>query len=206
MLDKIDGRNMDSPTRGEMTRWLENWDRDPAAAESLMPVVYTELRKIARGFLRRERPDHTLQATALVHEAYLRLRDQNRVRWRDRSHFLALAARMMRRILVDHARRHGFEKRGGGRPDLPLSEAADLVRERPDVLVALDDALESLREVDSTKAAIVEYRFFGGMNAEEIAEIVGCAPITVHRHWLTARAWLYRELLGTTEDRPPRAQ
>lgn len=186
---------MESSRSDDVTHWLIAWrSGDREAADRLLSLVYPELRKIARGYLARERQDHTLQPTALVHEAYLRLVDQKRVAWQDRSHFFAIASKMIHRILVDHARRHRYAKRGAGRVKASLSEIGDLAMERPEQLVELDEALLSLEASDPLKASIVEYRFFGGLTAKEIAEVVGCSATTVHRHWLVARAWLYREL------------
>ncbi len=186
---------MGSTDRGEVTRLLVAWrNGDSQAAEDLMPLIYDELHKIAAGYLSREKQNHTLQATALVNEAYLRLVEQRVVDWSSRTHFFAIAARLIHRILVDHARRHRYAKRGGGKPDLPLSEVVDLAIERPELLVDLDEALTSLDAVDPFKARIVEYRFFGGLTTDEAAEVIGCSPATVTRHWRMAKAWLYREL------------
>ncbi len=186
---------MKPPEKEELTELLIAWrNGDRRAVDQLMPLVYDELHKIARGYLAGERPDHTLQATALVNEAYLRLIEQNRVQWQDRSHFFAIAARMIHRILVDHARRSRYAKRGGGVPDVPLSEVVDLALERPDKLVELDEALASLEAIDPLKATIVEVRFFGGLTTKETAEVVGCSESTVTRQWRMAKAWLYREL------------
>lgn len=179
----------------EVTRLLEAWrGGDEQAGEALMPLVYQELRKIAGGYLSIERQDHTLQPTALVHEAYLRLVDQKNVRWQSRSHFFAVAAKIIRRILVDHARRHRSAKRGGSRERVPLSEVADLAVERPDQLLALDHALDQLELIDPQRAAIVECRFFGGLTGRETAEAIGCSRATVNRQWRLAKAWLYREM------------
>ncbi|MEM7357047.1 MAG: ECF-type sigma factor, partial [Acidobacteriota bacterium] len=153
------------------------------AAETLIPLVYAELRKIASGYLAIERRDHTLQPTALVNEAYLRLIDQRRARWQNRSHFFAIAAQLIRRILVDHARRHRARKRGGDQEKIPLTEIGDLAIERPNELLALDTALDELKTVDPMKAAIVEYRFFGGLTGQETADVIGCSRATVKRKW-----------------------
>ncbi len=186
---------METSRSGEVTRWLIAWRRgDQEAADRLMLLVYPELRRIAQVHLARERHNHTLQATALVHEAYLRLVDQNLVDWQDRSHFFAIASKIIHRILVDHARRRRYVKRGGDRVRASLADVGDLALERPEQLVELDEALRSLEAVDPLKASIVQYRFFGGLTAKEIAGIVGCSATTVHRQWLVARAWLYREL------------
>lgn len=186
---------MSSSHQGEVTRLLEAWSEgDEQAGEVLLPLVYGELRKIAGGYLSIERQDHTLQPTALVHEAYLRLVGQQHVHWQNRSHFYAIASKMIRRILVDHARRHHSVKRGGGLEKVPLSDVSDLALERPDLLLALDGALDHLKTVDPLKATIVEYRFFGGLTGRETAALVGCSRATVKRHWQLARAWLYREM------------
>lgn len=165
------------------------------AADALMPLVYDELRAIAHGQLRRERDDHTLGTTALVHEAYLRLVDQRRADWKDRTHFFAIAARAMRRILIDYARRHVAEKRGGGAQRVTLDEAVQLAAgERADTLVAIDDALERLALLDARQASVIEYRFFGGMTEAETAEALGVTERTVRRDWTKAKGWLLREL------------
>lgn len=161
-----------------------------------MPLVYDELRRLAGRYLSRERPDHTLQATALVHEAYLRLIDQSQVTWQNRAHFIGVAAQMMRRILVDHARlRHG-EKRGGHRRKLPLDDAISLPQGKEVDLVALDDALLDLAKLDLQQSRIVEMRFFGGLTLEETAEVLGISRSTVAREWAMAKAWLYDQLRG----------
>lgn len=175
---------------------------EATAVERLAPLVYGELTRMAHGQLRREVPGHTLSTTDLVHEAYLRLVNQTRVQWAHRSHFYAVAAQAMRRVLVDHARRHRAARRGGGqRRRLPLealdwSDAAHLAAgDRADVLVALDDALASLATLDERQARVVELRFFGGLSAAEAAEVLGVTSRTVERDWVKARGWLYRELL-----------
>jgi len=170
------------------------------AVDRLVPLVYDELRRLAQSHLSRERPDHTLPATALVHEAYLKLVDQTRATWVDRAHFFALASQAIRRILVDHARGRGRARRGGGTPRLPL-EAADRVAAElphPD-LVALDRALARLAQVHPEKARVVELRFFGGLAVDEIAEVLGFSRSTAERAWRFARAWLYRELVERGE-------
>src|SRR5947209_10527350 len=160
----------------------------------LLPVVYAELRRLAEVYLRRERPGHTLQPTALVHEAHLRLVDQTQVRWQNRAHFLGVAAQMMRRILVDHARGQRAEKRGGEIQKLSLDENIDVSGERAADLVALDEALERLAELDPQKSRIVELRFFGGLSVEETAEVLGVSAPTVKRQWRMAKAWLYGQV------------
>lgn len=180
---------------GAVTEALRAWRRgDAAAEERLFHLVYGELRRLARRFLGGERRDHTLQPTALVHEVYLRLVDQQAVDWRSRSHFFSISARVMRRILVDHARARQRIKRGRDVERVPLDDLTDLVFERPDDLVALDEALTTLAEMDPWKAEVVELRYFGGFTARETAEILGVSEPTVRRHWRTARAWLYREV------------
>lgn len=177
-----------------VTGLLQDWGRgDTAALDRLVPLVYGELRRLAASFLARERPDHTLQPTAVVHEAYLRLVDQRSVSVQDRSHFLAIAARVMRQILVDHARSRNAAKRGGGRPTLALDDTV-LSGERDAELVALDQALSSLGALDERQSRIVELRFFGGLSIEETANAVGVSPATVKREWESARAWLRREM------------
>jgi RNA polymerase sigma factor (TIGR02999 family) len=181
----------------EVTRLLRAWGAgEEGALERLFPLVYDELRRTARRFLAGERIGHTLQPTALVHEAYFRLVAQRRVQWQERSQFYAIAARSMRRILVDHARSRASLKRGGQHP-LPLEEAHDVAERRPAELVALDDALTSLGEIDPQKAAIVELRFFGGLSNEETAVVLDCSRATVIRQWRIARAWLYDALGGS---------
>ena len=189
------------PRPSEITRLLLAWsDGDRAALERLMPLVERELHRIARRYMRREDPGHTLQTTAVVNEAYLKLIDQRSVRWQNRAHFFAIAAQMMRRILIDHARTQTRAKRGGGAPTLSLDEAAVLSDERAADLVALDDALTSLAAVDPRKSRVVELRFFGGLTEEEIAEVLGVAPRTVERDWNLAQAWLYREMSQSSKQ------
>jgi RNA polymerase sigma factor (TIGR02999 family) len=164
------------------------------AVDALLPLIYDELRSLAANYLRRERSNHTLQPTALVHEAYLRLVDQTRVNWQNRAHFFGVAAQMMRRILVDHARAHGAVKRGADFQKLSLDENIDKAVERSHELVALDEALRELAEMDEKKSRIVELRYFGGLSVEETAEVLGLSPVTVKRHWRMAKAWLSRRL------------
>jgi RNA polymerase sigma factor (TIGR02999 family) len=174
---------------------LQDWSGgDAAAAERLMPLVYEELRRLARGYLRRERADHTLQPTALVNEAYLKLVDQTRVSWQNRSHFYGIAAQVMRRILVDHARGHASEKRGGLRHRLSLDEVDVPAEERAAELLAVDGALRKLSEVFPRKVRVVELRFFVGMSVEETAGVLGVSDKTVMREWESAKLWLYSEL------------
>ena len=193
--DSAPGLVLDPQRRAEVTTLLHRWaDGEPQAMEALMPLVYEELRGIARRYLRREREGHTLETAALVHEAYFRLVDQERVQWGGRSHFYAMAAQSMRRILVDHARGHRYQKRGGGAPKVSLEEAFHLGAERPVDVVALDDALKQLAAEDPDKARLVELRFFGGLSHAEIAEVMAVSLSTVERSWRMARAWLYRAL------------
>jgi RNA polymerase sigma factor (TIGR02999 family) len=173
--------------------------RRGASAEELMALLYDELRRLARGFMARERRDHTLQPTALVHEAYLRMVDPSRVAWRGRTHFRVVAAKAMRRILIDHARRHGSAKRGGGRQRVTLGESllrsADASLDLEELL-SVNAALEKLRGIDERQAQVVELRFFGGLNVEEVAEGLGVSKRTVETDWAHGRAWLRRELSG----------
>jgi RNA polymerase sigma factor (TIGR02999 family) len=170
---------------------LELTGGNAAAIDALLPLIYDELRSLAANYLRRERPDHTLQPTALVHEAYLRMVDQTQVNWQNRAHFFGVAAQMMRRILVDHARAHNAGKRGADFQKLSLDENIDKAVERSDELIALDEALRELAEIDNQKARIIELRYFGGLSYEETAEVLGVSAVTVKRHWRMARAWLF---------------
>ncbi len=185
-----------APLRGDdVTVLLEAWNAgDPEAQDKILPLVYDELRSIARRYFLRERRGHTLQATAIVHEAYVRLIEDSGIEWRSRAHFVGLAARLMRRILVDHARHRNAAKRGGKQRKVTLIEADALAMGRPPDLIALDDALAVLAGVDGLKASIVELRFFGGLTVAETASYLEIAPATVVRHWDRARAWLYRQL------------
>lgn len=160
----------------------------------MIPGAYEELRRLAGGYLRDERPDHTLQPTALVHEVYLRLMDQSAIHWRNRAHFLGIAAKMMRRILINHAIARTAMKRGADAVHVCFDEALDFYNQRNISLVAVDDALKRLEELDKRQAQIVEFRFFGGLTVEEIAKVLAIAPITVKREWATAKLWLQREL------------
>jgi RNA polymerase sigma factor (TIGR02999 family) len=187
------GNRMD--TSPDITGLLLAWsDGDRDALEMLTPLVYRELKKLAESYLRRERVGHTLQPTALAHEAYIKLIDQRNVRWRNRAHFYGIAAQAMRRILVDHARARLTEKRGSGGAVVSLDEAIDVSDERAGQLLALDDALERLAELDPQNSRVVELRYFGGMTLEETAEILGVSRATVIREWRAAKAWLYGEL------------
>jgi RNA polymerase sigma factor (TIGR02999 family) len=187
---------MDQPaTQQEITRLLLAWGAgDKAAFDALMPLVYTELRRLARNYMRQQRPDHTLQTTALVNEAYLRLIDSSRVNWQNRTHFFAISAQLMRRILVDFARRRGSLKRGGEVQKVELDEALVIPLEQKTDLVALDDALKILAELNPRQSEVVELRYFGGLSEVEIAEHLEVSVRTVRRDWSVARAWLFRKL------------
>ena len=179
----------------EVTQLLVDWGNgNQAALDRLMPVVYTELRQLAHWYMRRERPDHTMQTTALIHEAYLRLVDQNQVRWQHQAHFFGIAARLMRQILIEHARSRTRAKRGGGVGTISLDEAAIVSQARATELLALDDALERLATIAPRKSRVVELRFFGGLSVEEAAIVLNVAPNTVLRDWRLAKAWLHREI------------
>ncbi len=163
--------------------------------DDILPLIYDELRRLAGNYLRRERSDHTLQPTALVHEAYIKLIDQTQVKWQNRAHFFGIAANIMRRILVDYARQHRADKRGGAAEKLPLEEEILIVSEGKSAeLLALDEALENLAKIDEQKSKIVELRYFGGLSVEETAEVLGVSEVTVKRHWRMAKAWLYGQL------------
>jgi len=183
-----------------ISKLLRAWsDGDQAALNGLTPIVHEELRRLAHRYMKRERPGHTLQTTALVNEAYMRLVDYKRMRWQDRAHFFAVAAQVMRRILVDYARSHNI-KRGAGVPHVQLEDVAVVSRDRTADLVALDDAMDALARLDPRKVQIIEMRFFGGLSVEETAEVLKVSPATVRRDWSIARFWLYRELGGGTGD------
>ena len=185
----------------DVTVLLGDWSRgDRTALNRLLPLVYVELRRVALRQLRKERPDHTLQPTALVHEVFIRLVDQRQVDWQNRAHFFGVAANVMRRILVDHARRHGARKRGEGVRCLSIDEAQDVAAADEMPILALDHALERLETVDAKLAKIVELRAFGGLTIEEAAHVLGVSPSTAKRDWRTAKAWLNREL--SSEVRP----
>ena len=179
----------------EITQLLLKWSNgDSNALEQLMPLVYPELRRMAQRFMGRENSHHTLQTSALINEAYLRLVDQQAVKWQDRAHFYAVAAQVMRHILIDHARRYRYGKRGAGAKHIAFDEAAGLKNERAAEFIALDDALTALARIDPRKSSIVELKFFGGLTVEEIAEVLDISPITVKREWRAAKAWLLREI------------
>lgn len=192
----------DAPHGGELTRLLEHAAAgEQGAMDRLFPFVYDELRKLASGYLRRERPDHTLQPTALANEAYLRLIDQRVGSWKNRAHFFGIAAQAMRRILVDHARARQAAKRGGPQARIPLTEIEDWSGASSIDLVALDDAMQDLAKHDARKARVVELRFYGGLTVDETAEALQVSPVTVARDWTMARAFLLRELSG--QSPPP---
>lgn len=179
----------------DVTRLLQEWrNGDPAALEKLLPLVYDELRRLARHYLRGERQNHTLQGTALVHEAYMKMVGYTDLAWQSRAHFYGVAARLMRQILIDHARKHQADKRGAGKVQVSLAHAAAFAQAQAPDLVALDDALNTLAAVDVTKSRFVELRYFGGLTIEEIAEVEAVSASTVKRHLRLAEAWLHREL------------
>src|SRR5205814_5023984 len=179
----------------EVTQLLIQWSNgDKAALDKLMPLIYEELRQLARHYMNRERAGHTLQTTALVNEAYLRLINRKQVHWQNRAHFFAIAAHLMRSILVDHARSHAYAKRGGDARKITIDEAMSVSQERAAEVVALDDVLKQLANFDHQQSRIVELRFFGGLTIDETAVVLGLSPATIKREWSTARAWLYHEL------------
>ena len=185
----------------ELTQLLRAWGGgDECALEKLMPLVYDELRRAARRYMARQSPDHPLQATALVNEIYLRLINFNEATWQDRAHFYAVCAQLMRRILIDIARSHLYQKRGGGAVRVPLEEGLALSRAAPSYLLALDEALAALAKVDPRKAKMVELRFYGGLSVKETAEVLKVSEETVHRDWRLAKLWLLRELSGDKRD------
>ncbi len=186
----------------DVTELLRQWSiGDQDAYQRLLPIVYDELRRMAGGFLRHEREGHTLQPTALVHELYMRMVDQSRSDWHDRAHFFSVAAKMMRRILVDHARKRITDKRGSGAEHLPLDEALDTPANLDNALLAVDAALTRFAEIDPDRSRIVEMRYFGGMDLAEIADILQVSRTTVKRHWTVARMWLHRELENNPDGR-----
>ena len=177
----------------EVTGLLVDWSNgDQSAYEKLIPLVYAELHRLAHHYMGRERSDHTLQTTALVNEAYVRLVDQRRMRWQNRAQFFGICAELMRRILVDYARKQNYAKRGGGAEKISLDQVAEISEDKPTDLAALDDALKQLATFDARKARVVELRFFGGLNNDEVAEVMGLHPNTVSRDWNAAKAWLYK--------------
>ena len=185
---------MSTASTGQVTHLLRAWsDGDPQAMEHLLPLVEAELRRLARGYMSRERREHTLQPTALINEAFIRLAGATSVRWQDRAHFFGIAARLMRRVLVDHARSRGFQKRGAGAERISLHDSIP-TPEPPLDIVALDLALDALATMDERQSRIVELRFFGGLNVDETAAVLGVSPDTVKRDWRVAKLWLLRQL------------
>lgn len=185
----------------EITQLLVEWsDGNQSALDELYPLVYEELHRLARRYMSRERKGHTLQTTALINEAYVRLVDQRNVHWANRSHFFAISAQIMRRILIDYARRNAYAKRGGGAHQVSLEEAATVVPDQSVDLVRLDEALKSLAEMDPRRSQVVELRYFGGLNNEEIAGVLKVSENTVTRDWNMARAWLYQQLGGSAAN------
>lgn len=190
---------MDASSRTDVTALLVAWSNgDQAAREQVMNVVYDELHRLARRYMRRESPGHTLQTSALLNEAYLRLVDQKNVHWQNRAHFFGIAAQMMRRILVDHARSRNYEKRGGGARAITLDESLVVPNARNEEVVKVHEALERLTEFDHRKGQIVELRFFGGLSIAETAKLLDVSEGTVMKDWTTAKAWLYREMSPET--------
>jgi RNA polymerase sigma factor (TIGR02999 family) len=192
---------MTQPSTQGVTQLLKAWSSgDEQALEKLTPLVYEQLHRVARRYMAGQRPEHTLQTTALVNEVYLRLVDCQQVRWQDRAHFFAVSAQLMRRILIDFARSRGYQKRGGAIPHISLEEAPSVCCEPDANLVALDDALKALAALNERKSKVVELRFFGGLSMEETAEVLRVSPDTVLREWRLARAWLMRELRRKTDS------
>ena len=187
-----------------VSRLLSDWSGgNQQALEELLPLIYHELRRLAHGFLYRERPGHTLQTTALVHEAYLKLIDQTDARWQNRAHFFAIAAQAMRRILIDSARKHSAAKRGSAGEKVSLTDAAELSLTPNDALLELDEALNSLARIDQQQSRIVELRYFGGLTIEESAEVMNLSPATIKREWAMARAWLHQAMTNGPPDKMP---
>ena len=185
----------------QITQLLAEWSGgNQAALDELYPLVYEELHRLARRYMSRERKGHTLQTTALINEAYVRLVDQRNVRWANRSHFFAISAQIMRRILIDHARRHAYAKRGGGAQQVSLEEVAMVAREAGSDLIKLDEALKILAKMDPRRCHVVELRYFGGLSNEEIAGVLKVSENTVTRDWNLARAWLYQQLTGSAAN------
>ena len=185
----------------EITQLLAAWrEGNQAALDELYPLVYDELHRLARRYMSKERRGHTLQTTALINEAYVRLVDQRNVQWANRSHFFAISAQIMRRILIDHARRHAYAKRGGGARPVSLDETATMAQNDFSEFLRLDEALKSLAELDPRRSQVVELRYFGGLNNEEIAGVLKISENTVIRDWNMARAWLHRQLAGSAPN------
>lgn len=189
------------PQEHQITQLLAEWSGgNQSALDQLYPLVYAELHRLARRYMSRERKDHTLQTTALINEAYVRFVDQRNVHWANRSHFFAISAQIMRRILIDHARRNAYAKRGGGARQVSLEETALVVQDNSSEFIRLDEALKSLAELDPRRSQVVELRYFGGLNNEEIATVLKISENTVIRDWNMARAWLYRQLTGSAAN------
>lgn len=189
------------PASQEITRLLVDWSNgDQASLDKLLPLVNAELRQLAERYMRRENPGHTLQTSALVNEAYLKLIDQKNVRWQNRAHFFGIAAQLMRRILIDHARKAHYQKRGGGALKVSLDETTAVTEARTAELLAVDEALNKLTAMDERKGRIVELRFFGGLTEEETAEVMGISVPTIQREWRAAKAWLYQMLTDEKND------
>lgn len=185
----------------QITQLLAEWSEgNPSALDELYPLVYEELHRLARRYMSRERKGHTLQTTALINEAYVRLVDQKNVRWANRSHFFAISAQIMRRILIDHARRHAYAKRGGGAQQVSLEEVAMVAHDASSELVRLDEALKILAKMDPRRCHVVELRYFGGLSNEEIANVLNVSENTVTRDWNLARAWLHQQLTGSAAN------
>lgn len=197
---QLHDKDAKAPPCGQVSGLLRAWsDGDRDALDRLTPIVYDELHRLAQRYMKRERPGHSLQTTALVNEAYMRLVDYKGMQWQNRAHFFAVSAQLMRRILVEHARRRNL-KRGGRVLHVSLEETAVVCSDQPTDLIALDDAMVALARIDPRKVQVVEMRFFGGLSVEETAEVLRVSPVTVMRDWSTAKAWLYRELTGGTGD------
>ncbi len=192
---------MPTPSPQEVTQLLADWAKgDRSALDKLVPLVHTELRRIAQRQMSQERPGHTLQATALVNEAYLKLAGQQGFDWQNRAHFFAVCAQVMRHILIDHARAHSREKRGGGAVKVSLNDALVVADDQASHFIALDEALRALERLDPQKGKIVELRYFGGLSLEEVGEVMDVSPRTVRREWQRAKAWLYRMMTEGIED------
>jgi RNA polymerase sigma factor (TIGR02999 family) len=192
-----------TPSSHRVTKLLKDWGQgDQSAADELMPLVIEELRRLAHNYMRREKAGHTLQTSALINEAYVRLVDQSKIQWESRTHFFGIAARLMRQILVDQARRRNFAKRGGGAIRVSLNEATAVAQEQSANVIALDDALKNLESIDPRQSRIVELRFFGGMSIEETAATLKVSPGTVMRDWTFARAWLRKEMAASEAQEP----
>ena len=199
---------MPTLSQQEVTQLLAAWgDGDLSALDKLFPLVHAELRRIAGRQMSHERPGHTLQATALVNEAYLKLAGQEGLEWQNRSHFFAVCAQVMRHILIDHARAHARDKRGGGAVQVPLEDAVLINGQPPEQLLALDEALKTLEHVDPQKSKLVELRYFGGLSIEETADVLNISPRTVRREWRRSKAWLYRMITeGSADETRPLAK